>query len=294
MEKNTIIIGTVAIAVTVIILASMIPVMLDSSENIISISENDIEGRYTYSISSAPDLTISIGSSVVKVNDYELTPTTQTILAACDEWAVFAFNTSNIYVLYDGAYDTVKASTDVTISGSTLSYTKGDSTSVTKDVVGDVLYATNNNPTHVGVISSSTFKIDASSAFYFFKNPSLNNSALDPTSISPIAFGKGTVESVEYLVMNISGVTASSIEFAADPAETDGHLTASNAFKASVTNATGTYSADSVTYGVYVPIEYKEITQTDSQVRDIIGIIPMLLVVAVLFMAVAIAFKLRA
>lgn len=294
MEKNTIIVGTLAIAVTVIILAAMVPVILDSSENIISTADNVVEGNYTYSVASAPELTISVGSSVIKVNDYELNPTRQTLLAACDEWAVFTYNNTGLFVLYDGGYDNVKASTDVTLSGSTLSYTKNDSTNVSRDVAGNVIYADNVKPTYVGFLAISTFKIDAPSVFYFFGNPGLSNSSLTPNSLTPIAFGKGTVDSLEYLAMNTAGVTASSIELAADPAETAGHLTASNTFNVSVTDGTGTYSASGAGYGVYVPIEYKEITSTDSQVRDIIGIIPVLLVIAILMMAVAIAFRLRA
>lgn len=291
MENKSIIVGTIGIAVMVIILAAMIPIILDSSETIIHTAENDTDGRPTYSVTASPDISISVGSSVINVNGYELTPSRQTILAACDEWVVFTFNTSSIYVLYDGGYDSVKTGTDVSITGTNLSYTKNDSTNVNRDVVGKVIYANNVNPTYVGIVNYSTFKIDAPSVIYFFGNHTFTNSSLNPTSIAPIAFGKGTLESMEYLFSNISNVTASSIRFSADPSETSGHLTASNTFTASITNGTGTYSDNSALYGVYVPIEYKDITQKDSQIRGLIAVIPIMLLVAVLMVAKSVAFK---
>lgn len=291
--NNKLIAGVTAITVTVIMLAAMIPIISDSSESIISYENNEIGTNETYAIASSPEITISKGESVINVNDYAITPASQTILAACDTWVVFAFNTSGIYVLYDEGYDQVKTGTDVSISGGNLTYTlNSDSSEVTKAISGNVLYADNVNPTYVSYKTSATFKVDATSTIYVYGNPQLNNSSLTPNNLKPIAFGKGTIEGISYAFMD-KVVSASSIEFAADPTEVSGHWAVSNTFKASVTNTDGTYSSDSALYGTYVPIKYKEITDTDTQMRNLLAVIPVMLVISVLLFAVAMVFRSR-
>lgn len=285
---------TVAIAVTVIILAVMTPIITESADSIISTSENDTDGAITYRVTAnAPDITISVGSGTIDVNDYSLTPTRQTILVACDSFCVFTFNTTGLYVLHSGAYDNVKASTDVVLSGTTLTYTKnGDSTETTRDVSGDVIYATNENANYVGYMALTTFNMDANEKVFFFGNPVLSNSSLSPASLSPIAFGFGTIEDLEYKLFN-SEISASTIELASEPESESGHLEVTNSFTASVTNTTGTYTTEGSTYGAYVPIQYQDITSQDANMRTLINIIPVLLVVAILMLAVGLVIRSR-
>lgn len=278
--------GVVGITVAIIVIAAMVPAMMDTTDNIKSVGSNDTTNAITYSISADPDLTLSVGSSAINVGDYEVSPTRQTILAACDEWCVFAFNTSAIFVLYDGGYDSLASGTDVVISNGTLEYTKAGNVDVTKDVVGSVIYADNKAPTYVGYVGTTTFKVNSGAPVYFFNNAALNNSGLTPTSISPIAYGKGTPDALEYVCMNVEA-SASSIEPTAEPTPIDGHLAMSNVYTASVTDSNGTYTNDSATYGTYVPINYDDVTSSDKQIINLIGIIPVMMIIAVLLLAVA-------
>lgn len=291
--KNTVLAGIVGITVAIIVIAAMMPSITDSANNIKSIGTNDLENGFTYSISESPTVTVSHGSSVIKINDYEIAPTRQTILAACDEWCIFAFNTSNFYVLHDETYDTVLSTSNAVISNGVLSYTKSDNSEITKDVVGAVIYGDNVSPSYVGYPAGNTFNTNTDSKVYFFGNPGMTNSDLSPNSISPIAYGFGTIGDLEYACMNIAGVTASSVELTTEPENTAGHLSVTNRYDAEVTNTTGTYSTTNVTYGTYVPINYDDITSSDAGVRSLIGAIPVLLIVAVLLMAVAMVVKPR-
>lgn len=279
--------GVVGIIVAVILITAMTPIITDSSNSIKSVGTNDLENGFTYTISESPAVTISHGSSVIKINDYEITPTRQTILAACDEWCIFAFNTTNFYVLHDETYDTVLSTSDAVISNGVLSYTKSDNSEITKDVVGAVIYGDNVSPSYVGYPTGNTFNTNTDSKVYFFGNPSMTNSDLSPNSISPIAYGFGTIGDLEYACMNIAGVTASSVELTTEPENTAGHLSITNRYDAEVTNTTGTYSTTNATYGTYVPINYDNITSSDAGLRSMISVIPILFVMGVLIMAVS-------
>lgn len=291
--KNNLLAGVIGITIAIILIASMVPTMLSSSDNIKSIGTNTTEGAITYSLASDPEVTISHGTSVIDVNGYELTPSRQTIIAACDTWCIFAFDTNNFYVLHDETYDTVLSTSDAVISNGVLSYTKSNNSEITMDVVGTVIYGDNVNPSYVGYTSGTTFNTNANSKVYIFGNPGMTNSNLSPNSISPIAYGFGTIGDLEYACMNIAGVTASSVELTTDPENTAGHLSITNKYDAEVTNTTGTYSTTQATYGTYVPINYDDITSSDQSMRDLIGIIPIMLIIAVLIMAVGLVSKSR-
>jgi len=285
--------GVIMIAVAVIVVAAFIPVISDSAASIKSIEKNDTTGTFTYSVEASPTVNISVGDSVINVNEYSLNPTMQTLLAACDEWAIFTFNNSRFYVLYAGEFDEVKAGTTATIANGELNYTKSTNVDVTKPVVGDVLYASAVNPTYLVYLDSATVKVNEGAIIYFEQNRQYTNAELNPSSLSAITYGKGTTSNLAVICTN-EAITDSTATLSAEPAKHAGHLDMANAFNVSITNSTGTYSIENGVYGVYIPIEYYEITQQDNQMQTLIELIPLLLVVSIVVGVIAIVVKSRA
>lgn len=292
--KNYLVAAIVTVTVITIILAALVPMITDSSSMIKSKAENP-DGNVTYSREADPTFSIKIESSAVYVNDYAISPITrQTILAACDDWAVFTFNTTNLYVLKDGSYDSVKASTTVEYSNGELKYTKGDSTDVTLTVSGDVLYANNVKPSYVGYtsnISGFTISIDPEAVIYFFGNANLTNSDLTPSSIGPILMGMGTYDDLEVNIESLQNTTITA-ELTNEPVSQKEHIDFLVQYSISATDSNGTYIG-TPSYGTYVPIEYTTLTSSDDAARAIVAVIPLMLIVALLLAAVSIFIKNR-
>lgn len=287
MDMKQVILGIISISVVAIIAVAGIPIIMDTSDNIKISADNDIEGKITYAIGTPSNLDISVGDGVIDVGGYSIAPNTQTILASCNDWCVFTFNTSSIFVLKSDGYDTVKSGTDAVISNNVLTYTKSDDTSVEMNVVGQMLYATNANPTYVREWASS-FNMDAGVSVWFFGNPQLMNDGLSPSTLSLIAYGSGTPNNLGYRLI-AGDVLSNNISFD-NMSESDGYLTASTLYSATITNDVGTYTSASAQYSTYVPIEYHEIDY-DNNVRAIFNIIPLVIIVSLVILAIGVFIK---
>lgn len=272
--------GVIAILVVVILGATIIiPFIGDAQDSFSTTVENE-NYDVSYTTEAAPTVTITADTSKITIGDYNLNISRQTVLALCDEYLVFGFNNSTLFVMSPNITG-YESTSEIVISNGTATYT---TSGVEKSIpaASKVMYPSLTKIDHVGYsgANTSTFHSTLTDKIYSFGNPNLTNAQLDPTSFGGISL---YVDGVLKLC-NVSFVSGE-LEYTAEEIGTF-NKKLSTAVSVSVTDSVGEYTNTNTSIATIVPLKYQDRTATDDMYAVMLGIIPMLIIIIPILLAV--------
>lgn len=283
--NNKLVVTIIGVAVMIIICASvLVPVIQDSKEQITTVGHNE-DGAYTVSTKNVP-ITFSYSDEGYTLNgklieaDYSL-GSQMCIITDKFVAATNPINSSKvIYLAYEGhafvtptsihcengklTYTVSGADTTVDVNYSWIAYPSND---------GDYMYAGN----------LADVYIDKKSEIILgFLGPSVNGES----SLSTTYAGKGAIDAL--IPLCYSGDTYALTAPAAIQStyETGLPYELSPAIGLSVESSGVVYSA--LTCNVYVPIDYHYQSESDKSTGNLIGVIPVLILVGIMISALGI------
>lgn len=278
---------TVAAFIVVVVIGSMLMPILDDADNGFNTVEQNTGGAYKVSMDNVP-ITFSYNESKYTLNgddinaDYTLT---NQMVIISDKFIV-ATNSLNsgktIYFATPG--QTFKTISSITCSNGSVTYTAGG-TDTTLDLSytwiaypaneGDYMFAGNLSSVNVD---------DGATIITGYMGPTVNGG----TSLSTIVMAKGALDSITPEVY--TGNTYTEATGAVSATYTEGTPNVlTPAYSIVVDSGGDTYTA--ATPNVIVPIQYHYVSSSDSNLINLIGVIPVLLIVAILTGIVALVIK---
>lgn len=283
--RNKVVTTTISITVLLILIASAIMPIV--SDNAIAHTAEQDESAYDYLATTSFGHTYTfVTGGAVSIDGETLGDTTMNILS--DQFKVIWYNKSatmydmngtgtvgitQLVIDADGAYHYTTSSGNV--DGATkLSWFVGPALS------GNYVMA---------VTSLSGLHYNANSQLYFCASSSFfNESSASITAATSYFYAKGTMNNMTAgaYIKNSSGVWKSAqASITLNPKEfNDGSYGFNTSFGSSAT--AGDYTTSPASGVVFAPLEYRSATDSDSQLNNLIMVIPIILIVSVLMLAV--------
>lgn len=277
----------IAIAVTIIIISTVaIPVIDDVQKEIATTGNNS---AFSFMASTGSDITTSITNvdSTISIGDLVISKTGDVHAATILISSGLIINTySSTLRVTDISNDIQLAQvTAIDITSGAYSYTVSG-TDYSGTLAGDVLFLSDTG-TYGYFDSISDLKLNSNSKVYVtyavtpFRDSSNNSLSLTGVISGTIKDGmSGTL--YKYVSSEFVSVSSSSTINAVDE---DGIMYSLTNIESSAIDSSVTYNR-TVTGGIFAPIEYKYISDSDESLINLIGILPIMLILVPLMMAV--------
>lgn len=277
----------IAIAVTIIIISTVaIPVIDDLQSTIHSTGQNTTQ-KFAVSNQAVDSVSIQLSGSVVTVNGFSLTPSEQVIIAISDDFRIVALDIGGTVQVHVGTdSDTNRTTGDITITNGNLTYTVyGSDTPTVKALTSpNILYASESGS--YGQFSGGLLNVNKDTVMYAVVSHTVSNAGLDPTSLYVSAVVKGTYQGLASAFAY--GANSASVSIPeANITEKPGYLSidTSKGVNISASAVQGVYSTYDFVQFV-APLQYTYYSDADSGLINLIGVIPILLILVPLMMAV--------
>ena len=280
----------VALVLIILVIVSVaLPVIEDAQLEIRTETNNTTANFNTVSVSDVPnlDLTVTASASGTTIGDW--TNNTTLIVLMSDNF--YAQYYQGHFLVFDVANDIFNGNTtSIVIDDGVATYTVSN-VEYTVELEGTVYYGANEGDS--GLFTGS-FNINKKTGFELTPMR-IQLTAEDTSTIYLVGAAKGTVDKMEFVTASVwDSVNSEYIEV--DPKtitatlnvteSDDGYYTVGNGVSYSMTYNDVVYSGTTSNAQKFAPIEYGYIAESDSQFINLIGIIPLLLIICAVMFAV--------
>lgn len=288
MEKlSTVVYGVIALVVVVLLIFTVaIPVIESASESQVTTGQNTTQ-RYILK-ENFTDAEISINNGVVSIGDYDLTlQGSGDVIAMSDSFYVWASSGNNTLLVrsVDGKFSVASLS----ISNGAMTFTSGGTEHTI--TYTDALLLASDKGTYGMFPINSEIRFNKDSVLFTTFDSSVTNDQLTPSSVGTVALMKGTYDNLQTLFVfeNEDSITTAEFTgtFSQTPIENDGYYSFNNTrINGTLTTNLGDYSGSNFYQAILAPIDYTYISDNDSMIITLLGVIPLMLVIVPVMLAV--------